>query len=347
MRICQVSAELAPFAKTGGLGDVVAALTRWLGRAGHDVRTFLPLYSSADFSAGPLHPVDFLQGIEIRFGPHRYTASISTTRLPGSEHWIYLVDCPALYRRDGSPYQDPGGQDWPDNALRFGLLCKVAAALAPQYDVLHCNDWPAALAPVYAPRAKSLLTIHNLAFQGNFEPSWLARLGLPESPHAPGESIVDFCLKTLADLVVLSQQIACPTQDRRSGFYSSPDKRDDFVPQLPRRQAGFCIVGADEVAEQIRVCYAIARHGLTSYVDNALGNLMIGAERTPKMSVSRDWQPDRRPKLSCAPRDNVMHHQHQYILLLTQPQQLHSQQHPSLQIEGLLRFLRGNALRLG
>jgi starch synthase len=92
---------------------------------------------------------------------------------------LLVIECAALYQREGSPYQDPGGQDWPDNALRFGLLSKVAARLAGDYDVLHCNDWPAALAPVFS-QIPSLLTVHNLAFQGNFEPSWLARLGLPQ-----------------------------------------------------------------------------------------------------------------------------------------------------------------------
>jgi starch synthase len=95
--------------------------------------------------------------------------------------FFLLLDCPPLYQREGSPYQDPGGHDWPDNALRFGLLSKVAARLSPDYDVLHCNDWPAAMAPVFLQDPKNtLLTIHNLAFQGNFERSWLGRLGLPE-----------------------------------------------------------------------------------------------------------------------------------------------------------------------
>ena len=94
---------------------------------------------------------------------------------------LLILDCPALYARGGSPYQDPGGQDWPDNALRFGLLSKVAARLAQGYDVLHCNDWPAALTPMYLKsKIPVVLTVHNLAFQGNFERAWLGRLGLPE-----------------------------------------------------------------------------------------------------------------------------------------------------------------------
>ena len=165
MRALFVTPECAPFAKAGGLGDVSAALPAALRTLGHEVDVLLPAYSDIPETspAGSFSELGF-EG-----------------RLLRRKDGILLVDCPPLYRRPGSPYQDPGGQDWPDNALRFGVLCKVAAALAPEYDVLHCNDWPAALTPVYAPRAKSLLTIHNLAFQGNFERPWLARLGLPES----------------------------------------------------------------------------------------------------------------------------------------------------------------------
>ena len=164
MRALFVTSECAPFAKAGGLGDVSAALPAALRALGHEVDVLLPAYSDLT-GASPVGSFSEL-GFEARL-------------LRKDE--ILLLDCAPLYRRHGSPYQDPGGQDWPDNALRFGLLCKVAAGLAPEYDILHCNDWPAALAPVYAPRAKSLLTIHNLAFQGNFERSWLARLGLPDS----------------------------------------------------------------------------------------------------------------------------------------------------------------------
>jgi starch synthase len=86
---------------------------------------------------------------------------------------LLILDCPALYQRSGSPYQDPGGQDWPDNPLRFGVLSRVAARL-PGYEVIHCNDWPTALTPLFT-RVPTLLTIHNLAFQGNFARAWLER----------------------------------------------------------------------------------------------------------------------------------------------------------------------------
>jgi starch synthase len=101
------------------------------------------------------------------------------------------VDAPALYDRGGNPYQDDGGADWKDNALRFGVLSRVGAMLGSienplkwRPDVIHGNDWPAALVPAYLafaekPRAASLLTIHNLAFQGTFSFADVRSLALP------------------------------------------------------------------------------------------------------------------------------------------------------------------------
>jgi starch synthase len=152
--------------KAGGLGDVSGALPPALRELGLEVDVLLPAYTEVLKKLGGATEVARHSDLGFDYRLLRH----------GS---LLLVDCAPLYQRAGSPYQDPGGKDWPDNALRFGLLSRAAARLAPQYDVLHCNDWPAGLAPVFSPGAKTLLTIHNLAFQGNFEPAWLARLGLP------------------------------------------------------------------------------------------------------------------------------------------------------------------------
>jgi starch synthase len=166
MRVLFVTPECAPLVKTGGLGDVSGALPAALRGLGCAVDVLLPGYPEVLSKLGEMEEA----GRERELG-QQY-------ELLRKESFL-IVRCAALYERAGGPYQDPGGQDWPDNALRFGLLSKVAARLAPDYDVVHCNDWPAALAPVFA-RKPSLLTVHNLAFQGNFERSWLRRLELPE-----------------------------------------------------------------------------------------------------------------------------------------------------------------------
>ena len=163
MRVLFATPECAPLVKTGGLGDVSGALPPALRALGVQVDVLLPGYPEVLQKAGALSEVERFN--EIGFD----------CRLLGAGN-LRVLDCPALYQRSGSPYQDPGGQDWPDNALRFGVLSRVAARL-PGYDVLHCNDWPTALAPVLA-STPALLTIHNLAFQGNFERAWLDRLGI-------------------------------------------------------------------------------------------------------------------------------------------------------------------------
>src|SRR5687768_7206808 len=167
MKILFVTPECTPLAKAGGLGDVSAALPAALRELGVDVDILLPAYAEVLGKVGKAQE-------RACFSELGFECALLDAQS------ILLLRAPQLYERDGNPYQDPGGQDWPDNALRFGLLSRVAARLAPEYDVVHCNDWPAALAPVFAGDRKTLLTIHNLAFQGNFERSWLRRLDLGE-----------------------------------------------------------------------------------------------------------------------------------------------------------------------
>jgi starch synthase len=156
MKVLFVTPECAPLAKAGGLGDVSAALPAALRGLGIHVDILMPAYSDALRKAGEARE-------RARFSELGFECALLDAQS------ILLLRVPQLYERDGNPYQDPGGQDWPDNALRFGLLSKVAARLASEYDVVHCNDWPAALAPLFAADRKTLVTIHNLAFQGNFE----------------------------------------------------------------------------------------------------------------------------------------------------------------------------------
>ncbi len=177
MRVLFATPECAPLTKTGGLGDVSAALPAALRALGHDVRVLLPGYAPV-LDALP-------QAVEAA----RLELLGATGRLLDAGDFL-LVDCPALYRRDGGPYQDSQGADWPDNPRRFGLLSRVASLLSgpasplewrPQ--LLHCNDWPCGLAPVYlsfeASRAAAVMTVHNAAFQGVFDASWMQSLALP------------------------------------------------------------------------------------------------------------------------------------------------------------------------
>jgi starch synthase len=180
-----VTPECAPLTKTGGLGDVSAALPAALRRAGTDVRVLLPGYPAV-MDALPLRAAAAL--------PAGFPgdARLLEGELPGGVPLLVLDHAPA-FRRAGGPYVDASGRDWPDNPVRFALLSRVAALLgtaasplAWRPDVVHGNDWPAGLASAYlhfsaARHAASLFTIHNLAFQGIFSRGLLAPLGLPEA----------------------------------------------------------------------------------------------------------------------------------------------------------------------
>lgn len=192
-RVLHAAAEVFPLVKTGGLADVVGALPAAQAEQGADVRLLLPgLPPVLEALSGVRTVVD----IGSVFGALRVRLLLG--RLPGSRLPTYVVDAPYLYRRAGSPYQDTAGQPWPDNLQRFALLGWVAAHLAaddadPQWapHIVHTHDWHAALACAYMAEhpgtdARSVFTVHNLAFQGLFPISDWAMLGLGSHLSAPG-----------------------------------------------------------------------------------------------------------------------------------------------------------------
>ncbi len=192
LRVLQVAAEIYPWIKTGGLGDVVAALPAALARTSIEVRLLLPGYPSLLAAAEATRVVTKLGSA---FGGA--SVEVRSARLPGLDVPVYLIDSPFLYHRPGDPYLAPDRADWPDNPRRFGLLGWVAAHLGCgdvdrgwRADLVHAHDWHAALACAHlalhpGPRPASVFTIHNLAFVGEFDPVWLGELQLPRSSFAP------------------------------------------------------------------------------------------------------------------------------------------------------------------
>ena len=183
MRLLFVSPEIFPLSKTGGLGDVSAALPAALAELGVDVRLIMPGYPKALAAARKLKVIAPLgRG-------HRGRLLLGET--PDTGLLVYLIDAPGLYVRPGGPYQDGDGVDWPDNAERFGLLCRMAVAAAcgradPRWraEIVHANDWPTGLVPYLIrqlppdQRPATAFTIHNLAFQGLFPAEAMDLLGL-------------------------------------------------------------------------------------------------------------------------------------------------------------------------
>jgi starch synthase len=186
MRCLFAASEIYPLAKAGGLADVAAALPMALAELGVDIRLVMPAYPEAlDRVCGKgasVHLGDILGAADVCLVPGR----TPDTGLP-----IWLVDCPALYHRSGGPYADQHGEVWPDNAVRFGVLCQAVVrmalgqtALEWQPEVVHVHDWHLGLVPAWlamqrGPRPGSLFTIHNLAFQGLFPAEVVPLLDLP------------------------------------------------------------------------------------------------------------------------------------------------------------------------
>ncbi|WP_146585672.1 glycogen synthase GlgA [Puniceibacterium confluentis] len=189
-RVLSVASECVPLVKTGGLADVAGALPGALAACNVDMRTLLPGYPAVMAGSAGAQVVADLG--DLFGGP-------ATVRRAGlGDQVLYVLDAPHLYDRAGSIYLGPDGKDWPDNPERFAALSWAAAHIAAEGiegwspEVLHLHDWQAGLAPVYlhgmgaAGRVGTLLTIHNIAFQGLAPENRLEALRLPRSWYNPG-----------------------------------------------------------------------------------------------------------------------------------------------------------------
>jgi starch synthase len=209
VRILFVTPEFGDFVKVGGLGDVSAALPRAIGRL-CDIRVLVPGYRRILSRPEPIEVVgrcDALAGLPAcSIGRLRTTDGIT----------VYVLLCNELYDSDGTPYADAFGRDWSDNDVRFGRFAAAAADLAQglvdqdwKPDLVHVNDWPSALVPAYlhwrSARVPTILTIHNLAYQGLFPRDTLARIGAPPSAfHVNGVEFYDKVSFLKAGLVYAS-----------------------------------------------------------------------------------------------------------------------------------------------
>ncbi len=183
LSVLSAASEATPLIKTGGLADVAGALPAALSAHGIDVTTFVPGYPQvlAKLGAGRVrHAWTSLLGVSARLIEARIGAQT-----------ILALDAPDLFQREDGPYGDATGRDFEDNWLRFAAFSRAAADIASHsaFDVLHVHDWQAALAPAYlrfAPppggkRVASLITVHNIAFQGRFSADIFPRLELPQT----------------------------------------------------------------------------------------------------------------------------------------------------------------------
>ncbi|RAI43332.1 glycogen synthase GlgA [Rhodoplanes roseus] len=185
--VLSVVSEMFPFVKTGGLADVTGALPGALAPENVRTVTLIPGYPAV--LAALREPIVVLETPDLFGGPARLIHGRAKTLE------LIAIDAPHLYDRPGNPYMSADGRDWPDNAIRFGALGLMAARLgagevaAFRPDVLHAHDWQAGLAAAYLRyrferRPRTVMTVHNLAFQGLFPASLLSGLALPPQGYS-------------------------------------------------------------------------------------------------------------------------------------------------------------------
>jgi starch synthase len=181
LRLLYAAAEAQPLVKTGGLADVAGSLPAALAARGADVRLALPAYRGWRESLAGARAI-------ARLRVHEHDFTVHEAPHPHSAVPCWLFECPPLFDRAGTPYEDERGAPWPDNGIRFGTFARAVAQFAlasPGFapDVVHANDWHLGLAPAFlreAPaRPATAFTIHNLAYQGLFPREDADRLGLP------------------------------------------------------------------------------------------------------------------------------------------------------------------------
>jgi starch synthase len=186
LNVLAVVSEIFPLIKTGGLADVTGALPGALAAEGVAVRSLVPGYPAV---LAALQGGVTLARLGDLFGGEAQIIAAKAGELD-----LFVIDAPHLFARDGDPYRGPDGHEWPDNAFRFAALSRVPMLLAHglvegyRPDVVHAHDWQAGLTPAYLHYAgttgpATVMTVHNIAFQGSFPSHLLTQLGLPASAY--------------------------------------------------------------------------------------------------------------------------------------------------------------------
>src|SRR5262245_22535674 len=195
MRLLLASSEVHPYSKSGGLADMVAALAKALGRSGHQVGLVTPLYRGIRERYPELERFDYR--IDLPLGPRHLQAEVWSLQ-PGKRVTVYFIHQPEFY--DRTALYGEGDCDYPDNAARFIFFSKCVTHLARyltwQPELVHVHDWQAGLVPLlilhqhsregWNSPPRTCLTIHNLAYQGNFPPSAYGLTNLPTDYFHPG-----------------------------------------------------------------------------------------------------------------------------------------------------------------
>ncbi len=197
LKIALVTYELFPYAKLGGVSDVVAAWGKYLGKK-HDVRMFIPCYNNLNTGGEFLNRVDEVQNIPISMGADTYLFSLWTLNYPNTNTPVYFIDCPHYFHRNTICTNDE------DEGMRFAFFCRAILETCQRMkwapDILHCNEWQTGLLPIYLRTiyswdkmfnsTKTILSLHNLGYQGVFDSNIVQKIGLNnEWKYLPQEDL--------------------------------------------------------------------------------------------------------------------------------------------------------------
>lgn len=194
MKIAIAATEVAPYAKTGGLADVIGSLPKALEKLGCEVKVFMPKYSLIDENKHKLTYDSSIGEMPIRVNGHARSVHVQKSRIIGSDVDIYFIDCPHYFYRRHIYTMDP------DEDERFILFCKAVIETLQRLqwapDVIHCNDWQTGLIPVFIKdnyswdrmfdKTAALMSIHNIAYQGRFSKQTIFKAELKERLYFPG-----------------------------------------------------------------------------------------------------------------------------------------------------------------
>src|SRR4030042_1287030 len=249
LKILVVSTECVPFAKSGGLGDVTGALPRFLQKLGHNVMVVIPMYSFIDIKQNEINIA--IERMNVKMGNELIVCSVHKTTMHEKVP-VCFIDYEPYFARTNM-YHDNNFNDYPDNPKRFAFLSKAALQLCHELnfmpDIVHANDWHTAILPAYLKRlykddpffsnTASVLTIHNIAYQGRYDRYYYDYTGLGEEDFTPDKfecfNAINFLKGGIhfADMVnTVSKGYASETKTSSGGYGLDSflvKKGDDYI----------------------------------------------------------------------------------------------------------------------
>lgn len=245
-KVMMVASECSPFAKTGGLADAVSGLSKALSKAGHEVRIVMPLYAHIDYAA---YNLEYVGPACIHMGDREENwVGIHRGRING-RITVWFVDFQRFFGRAGI-YNDASG-DYSDNAFRYGLLCKAAMQVSKDFgfipDVMHLHDWPAAPTAAFLKtwdavnsplsNTASVLTIHNIGYQGKYHASVMSYFGL--SSQFTSDKFEDFGQANLLKAGIHYADMLTTVSPTHAREVLEPEGGHGLTPMLEKRRSDF------------------------------------------------------------------------------------------------------------